>query len=331
MTTATAWSVIERPSALTTRQRLVRDVLRGLRADPPVLPARWFYDETGSRLFEQITMLDEYYPTRREEEILRARATDIVRMTGAGTLVELGAGTSAKTRVLLDAFTAGGRPLRFVPLDVSAETLAAAARGIAQAYPTVHVDAVVADFEDPLAPLPGSPGERLVAFLGGTIGNLDTADRADFLDQVRMALSPGDALLLGADLVKDEARLVAAYDDAAGVTAAFNRNVIDVIARELDAEGLRGDNFDHVARWNATSSRIEMWLRARRDVAARFRAIGFDWRLPGGGELRTEISVKFEPDQVSRELADAGFEVRHLWTDARGDFSVTLAVARPPA
>jgi len=325
VTTTTGWTVTERPSPLTTKQRLVRDVLRGLRQEPPVLPARWFYDEVGSRLFEQITALDEYYPTRREEEILRAHAADIVRESGARTLVELGSGTSAKTRVLLDAFTLGGRTLHFVPLDVSAETLESAARDIARSYAGVHVDAVVADFEDPLAPLPGNAGERLVAFLGGTIGNLDTDERAEFLTDVRAALAPGDCLLLGADLVKDADRLVRAYDDAAGVTAAFNRNVIDVIARDLDAPGLAGADFDHVARWNAADSRIEMWLRARRDIATRFRRIGFDWRLPAGGELRTEISVKFRPEQVRRELTAAGFEVRHLWTDTHGDFSLTLA------
>jgi L-histidine N-alpha-methyltransferase len=312
-------------AGLTPRERLIRDVRAGLAATPPWLPARWFYDEKGSLLFDDITSLPEYYPTRRETAILAARSGEIARLTDATTLVELGAGTSTKTRLLLDALTADGRRLLFVPLDVSPEILHESADRIAAAYPTVTVEARVADFEDPFAPFPGDDGRRLVAFLGGTIGNLNTEDRTDFYARLRAALAPGDHFLLGADLVKDVARLVAAYDDTAGVTAAFNRNVIDVLARELDAEELVADDFDHVARWNAERSQIEMWLRARRPVHARFRSIDMEWTLPASGELLTEISVKFELPALQAELATNGFAPVQSWTDPDGDFSVTLA------
>src|SRR3954451_7895401 len=286
------WTITERPSPLTPRERLERYVRAGLSSTPPWLPARWFYDEKGSLLFDDITALPEYYPTRRETEILAAHSDEIAALTGAPTLIELGAGMSTKTRLLLDAFTAGNRDVLFVPLDVSAEALTHAARTISAAYPTVRVEAVVADFEDPLAPLPGAPGERLIVFLGGTIGNLNAGDRAAFLQRLRVAMDVGDHFLLGADLVKDPARLVAAYDDSAGVTAAFNRNIIEVLRYELSAEGLSADDFEHVARWNAERSQIEMWLRARRDVRAYFPPLDLTWSLPAGGELLTEISVK---------------------------------------
>jgi len=312
------------------RERLEHDVRVGLTDDPPWLPARWFYDEKGSLLFDDITTLAEYYPTRRETEILTAHSGDIAECTAATTLVELGSGTSTKTRLLLDAFTAGGRPLLFVPLDVSAEVLAHAARTIAADYPTVTVEAHVADFSEDFGTLPGEPGSRLVAFLGGTIGNFNTADRADFFRRLHAAMGPGDHLLLGADLVKDPQRLVAAYDDSAGVTAAFNRNMIDVVARELRVDNLSADDFEHVARWNADKSQIEMWLRAVRDVEAYFPTLDLTWRLPAGGELLTEISVKFTVVDLQAELAAAGFATVQCWTDEAADFSLTLARVGPP-
>jgi L-histidine N-alpha-methyltransferase len=324
--TAEAWTIVERPAALTPHERLLRDVRGGLTQSPPWIPARWFYDEKGSLLFDDITTLPEYYPTRRETEILADHSADIAAMTRASTVVELGAGFSTKTRLLLDSFTADGRPLRFVPVDVSVEALTHAARAIAARYPSVQVDALVADFEDPFEPLPGVAGERLVVFLGGTIGNLNTATRGEFLDRLRAAMAPGDWFLLGADLVKDVARLVAAYDDSAGVTAAFNRNLIDVLRRELDVD-LSPDDFEHVARWNPERSQIEMWLRARRDIRAHFAALDYTWNLPAGGELLTEISVKFESQQLHDELTEHGLSPVVGWTDAAGDFSVTLARA----
>jgi L-histidine N-alpha-methyltransferase len=315
-------------AVVTPAERLARDVEIGLQQDPPWIPARWFYDEKGSLLFDDITTLEEYYPTRREEEILAAHAADIAALAEPSTLIELGSGTSAKTRLLLDALTAGGRRLLCVPLDVSAEILQEAAQRIAADYPTVTVEARVADFEDSLAPLPGTPGRRLVVFLGGTIGNLNDDARAAFLARLREAMSPGDHFLLGADLVKDPARLVAAYDDSAGVTAAFNRNLIDVLVRELRAEGLSADDFEHVARWNADRSQIEMWLRARRPIHAYFPSIDMSWQLPAGGELLTEISVKFELPRLRSELEAADLVPIQSWIDRAGDFSVTLARAR---
>jgi L-histidine N-alpha-methyltransferase len=319
------WRVVERPAALTPRQRLERDVREGLTATPPWLPARWFYDEKGSLLFDDITALPEYYPTRRETEILRAHSADIAATTRASTVVELGAGLSTKTRLLLDAFTAGGRHVLFTPLDVSVEALTHAARTIAAAYPTVDVEALVADFDDPLAPLPRRAGERIVLFLGGTIGNLNSESRTTFLQRLYDAMDDGDYFLLGADLVKDPQRLVAAYDDSAGVTAAFNRNLIDVLRYELRAEGLSAEDFDHVALWNAERSQIEMWLRARRDVNAYFPSLDLHWSLPAGEALLTEISVKFGLEQLHAELDRAGLHPVTAWTDERGDFSVTLA------
>lgn len=304
------------------------DVREGLWQSPPSLPARWFYDERGSRLFDEITRLPEYYPTRRETEILAEHSADVVKLTGATTMLELGSGTSTKTRLLLSAFTADGRELRFVPLDVSAEVLAESADAIAADYPTVTVEPVVADFNEPFAELPGTPGGRLVVFLGGTIGNFDDEQRDAFLTRVRSALAPGDHFLLGADLVKPPSRLMAAYDDSAGVTAEFNRNLIEVLRAELDAHGLYTDDFQHVARWNPTRHRVEMWLRARRDVAVHFAAIDRDWKLPAGAEMLTEISVKFRLPDLHAELHAHGLELAEYWTDDENDYSLTLAVAR---
>ena len=307
--------------------RIAADVRAGLWRTPPALPARWFYDERGSRLFDEITRLPEYYPTRRETEILQRRSADIVAVTGATTLLELGAGTSTKTRLLLGAFTAQGRALQFVPIDVSATVLAESAAVIAGDFPTVTVTPVVADFTEPFDGLPGVPGGRLVIFLGGTVGNFTGPERAAFLARIRAGLAPGDHFLLGADLIKPPSRLVAAYDDSAGVTAEFNRNLIEVLRSELDAEGLYVDDFQHVARWNPVEQRIEMWLRARRDVAVRFRALDLDWKLPAGLEVLTEISVKFRLPELQAELRGHDLEPVRTWTDQYQDYSLTLARA----
>jgi L-histidine N-alpha-methyltransferase len=310
-----------------THDRIAQDVLDGLWQNPPSLPARWFYDERGSRLFDEITRLPEYYPTRRETEILQQHSADIARLTGASTVIELGSGMSTKTRLLLDAFTRGGRELTFVPLDVSAEVLAESADVIAREYPSVTVTPVVADFAEPFGVLPGDPGARLVIFLGGTIGNFDEDERAAFLRRMRDALSPGDTFLLGADLIKPPSRLTAAYDDSAGVTAAFNRNLIEVLRSELDADGLYVDDFVHVARWNPQRNRVEMWLRAVRDVNVHFGTLDRDWKVPAGAEMLTEISVKFLLPELRAELASYGFDAVESWTDAAGDYSLSLLVA----
>jgi L-histidine N-alpha-methyltransferase len=319
------WQVTDRSSAVPVRDRFEADVRAGLAQHPPMLPPKWLYDEKGSLLFDQITQLEEYYPTRTEHALLTRIAPEIAELTGADTLIELGSGTSTKTRLLLDAFTAGGRELLFVPLDVSPEVLRAAAARIAADYPTVSVHAVVCDFDDDLRPLPGADGSRLVAFLGSTIGNYEPAERARFLARLADALAPGDALLLGADLVKDAGRLVAAYDDADGVTAAFNRNLLDVLNAAFDGD-LRPEEFDHVARWNADEERIEMWLRARVPIQAHLRALDLDWSLAAGDALLTETSAKFRVPGVQAELTAAVLTPVRTWCDDADDFSLTLAV-----
>ncbi|NBE53407.1 L-histidine N(alpha)-methyltransferase [Streptomyces boluensis] len=296
------------------------DVRAGLTGSPKTLPPKWFYDARGSALFEQITALAEYYPTRAEREILLDRAGEIAAATGAHTLIELGSGSSDKTRHLLDALT----ELRmYVPVDVSETALRQAGQALRAERPALDVHALIADFTAPLT-LPETPGPRLVAFLGGTLGNLLPAERATFLASVRALLSPGDALLLGTDLVKDERTLVAAYDDAAGVTAAFNKNVLEVINRELAAD-FDPDDFSHVARWDAEREWIEMRLRARTGVTVKIRELGLAVEFAVGEELRTEISAKFREDGVRAELAAAGLTQTHWWTDAAGRFALSLA------
>jgi L-histidine N-alpha-methyltransferase len=303
---------------------LEADVRAGLTGTPKHLPPKWFYDARGSELFDAITRLPEYYPTRTERSILLEHAGDVASRTRADTLVELGSGTSEKTRVLLDALAKEGALRRFVPFDVSEATLRTSAADIAREYAGIEVHAVVGDFERHLATLPGG-GRRVVAFLGSTIGNLEPAARAAFLSELVGTLAPGDALRLGTDLVKDPVRLVAAYDDARGVTAEFNRNVLRVVNRELDAD-LVPDAFAHVARWDPDAEWIEMRLRALGAQRARIGALGIDVRFDDGEELRTEISAKFRRRRVIDELGDAGLEVVAWWTDPAGDFALSLSV-----
>ncbi|AZG46308.1 L-histidine N(alpha)-methyltransferase [Gordonia insulae] len=313
--------------------RLAADAVAGLWADPPTLPTKWLYDERGSRLFDEITRLPEYYPTRRETAILRSRGAEIAAATDATMMVEFGSGTSTKTRLLLTAFAdraapgpqRAGRPFTYVPLDVSTEILESSAAVLAQDYPGIEVAPVVADFTSPDLALPPAAGPRVAVFLGGTIGNFDPAERADFLRRLAAALDPGDFFLLGADLIKDTGRLVAAYNDKAGVTADFNRNMIEVLRTGLDAQGLYVDDFDHIARWNPALHRIEMWLRARREIDVYFAAVDRHWRLAPGTEILTEISTKFDRDDLAAELAEAGLDVVQTWTDDAGDFSLTLS------
>jgi L-histidine N-alpha-methyltransferase len=307
------------------RAALLNDARTGLTASPKWLPPKWFYDKRGSELFEEITELPEYYPTRAEREALAERAADIAAITGAKTLVELGAGSSEKTRLLLDALHRQGTLARFVPLDVSESVLRAAARATDADYPDLEVHAIVADFTTHLDQIPASDG-RLVAFLGGTIGNLMPAERARFLACLRDTLHPGEWLLLGTDLVKDVDTLVAAYDDSAGVTAEFNRNVLLVLNRELGAD-FDPEAFAHVALWDADREWIEMRLRAERDMVVRVAALDLDVAFAAGEELHTEISAKFRREVVSAELMTAGFRAMHWWTDPAGRFALSLARA----
>ncbi|BBY81537.1 L-histidine N(alpha)-methyltransferase [Mycolicibacterium pulveris] len=302
---------------------LRRDVLDGLTQTPKALPPKLFYDSIGSELFDQITRLPEYYPTRTEAQILRARSAEIAEASGADTLVELGSGTSEKTRMLLDALRDGGTLRRFVPFDVDAGVLNAAGAAIQKEYPGVEVDAVCGDFEEHLGEIP-RVGRRLIAFLGSTIGNLTPQPRARFLTTLAQTMRPGDSLLLGTDLVKDTERLVRAYDDSAGVTARFNRNVLAVINRELDAD-FDLQAFDHVARFNAEEERIEMWLRARGAQRVYVRELDLTVDFTDDEEMLTEVSCKFRPDGIAAELAAAGLRRTHWWTDPAGDFGLSLS------
>lgn len=306
------------------RTALAADVRAGLTSTPKTLPPKWLYDEAGSDLFEQITRLEEYYPTRREREILGAHAADIAAAARARTLVELGSGSSEKTRLLLDALAEAGTLERYVPVDVSDSALIAAAEALTEEYPDLDVHGVVADFEAHLELLPADP-DRLVVFLGGTIGNFEPAPRAEFLRAVATTLRPGDAFLLGTDLVKDAGRLVRAYDDAAGVTAAFDLNVLYVVNRELGGD-FDPEAFEHVAVWDADEQWIEMRLRSLREQTVHVKALDLEVSFAAGEEMRTEVSAKFTRERVERELAAAGLRHTGWWTDAAGDFALSLAV-----
>jgi L-histidine N-alpha-methyltransferase len=299
------------------------DVRRGLTASPKDIPPKWFYDDRGSALFDAITRLPEYYPTRCERAILRANAPEIVDIAGADTLVELGSGTSEKTRVLLDAMRAAGTLRRFVPFDVSKQTLHNAAAAIEKEYPGIDVQPVVGDFTLDLHTIPRS-GRRLFAFLGGTIGNLLPEARATFLRDVAAMLGPDDTFLLGTDLVKNVARLVAAYDDAEGVTAEFNKNVLRVMNRELDAS-FEPETFEHVARWDDEREWIEMRLRSTRAQTVELRALELAIDFDAGEEMRTEVSAKFRHAGVEQELTAAGFALDQWWTDGAGRFGLSLS------
>lgn len=306
------------------RQALEADVQAGLTASPKALPPKWFYDARGSVLFDEITRLPDYYPTRCEREVLAERAAEIAELTAADTLVELGSGTSEKTRLLLDALRDAGTLRRFVPFDVDESVLTMASKQVVEEYPGVEVHAVVGDFERHLSELP-SGGRRLIAFLGGTIGNLRPDERADLLRALAASMAPGDSLLLGTDIVKDPVRLIAAYDDPTGVTADFNRNVLRVLNRELDGDA-DVEAFRHIALWDAENEWIEMRLQAESVQTVRLLALDLTVEFAEGEQLHTEISSKFRPEGVRREVAAAGLELQRWWTDGAGDYGVSLSV-----
>ncbi len=299
------------------------DALAGLTATPKTLAPTWLYDDTGSALYDAITRLPEYYPARTERSILDRWAPDMVAVTRPDTLVELGSGTSDKTRSLLDAMATTGVLRRYVPFDIAYATLRDAATRIATDY-GIEVCGVVGDFSRQLNAVP-TEGVRLFAFLGGTVGNFEPAARSSLLTQIAAAMVPGDALLLGTDLVKDHGRLVRAYDDAAGVTASFNKNVLSVLNHELGAT-FDLDDFDHVAMFDTRHEWIEMRLRSRRRHWVDVPGLGLTLQFEAGEELRTEISAKFRLERIGSELAAAGLRLADMWTDPAGDFALTLAV-----
>ena len=301
------------------------DVISGLTAETKTLPPKWFYDARGSELFELITELPEYYPTRSERQILADRAPEIARHTRATALLELGSGYSTKTRLLLDALTASGSLSSYVPMDVSPSALSSAAARISADYPGLRVHNIVGDLTRHLKHLP-TGGNRLIAFLGGTIGNLIPAERKSFFEDVRSVLEPGEHLLLGTDLVKSPQIVVPAYDDAQGVTAEFNKNVLRVLNTSLGAD-FDLDGFAHVALWDPDQEWIEMRLRARWPMRVTVRALELVVDFAAGDEVRTEVSAKFRREGVERELAEAGFALDHWWTDRDGLFAVSLARA----
>ena len=305
------------------RRGLADDVRRGLAKSPKDLPPKWFYDAAGSELFDRITRLPEYYPTETERAILRAHAADIAAAAGADTLVELGSGSSDKTRVLLDALVGQPRFSRYVPFDVSESALVNACNDIATRYPQLDIHGVVGDFDRHLDAIP-SGGRRLIAFLGGTIGNYPPEARSQFLAKLAAQMAPGDSLLLGTDLVKDEGRLVRAYDDSQGVTAAFNKNVLSVINRELRAD-FDASAFAHVAVWDRDNEWIEMRLRSREAQVVHVRALEMSVAFGRGEEMRTEISAKFRRERVAAELADVGLALAHWYTDPAADFALSLS------
>ena len=306
-----------------TRVQMQADAVRGLQGSRKSIPPVWFYDERGSRLFEEITQLPEYYPTRAERALLETHAPAIAGLAKADTLVELGAGACDKTRVLLAALQETGTLTRYVPFDVSDEFLRSAADALSEEFDGLDLHLVIGDFHQHLAEIPDE-GRRMVAFLGGTIGNLDPVQRARFLFDLNCTMSSDDSLLLGTDLVKERARLVAAYDDAAGVTAEFNRNVLRVLNQQLGGD-FDPDRFRHVAIWNEDEQWIEMRLRAEDAVEVLLADVGITINFDEGEELLTEISAKFTPSGVEAELVQAGFVVEEMWGAADGEFLLTLA------
>jgi len=302
-----------------------RDVCAGLLAKPKELAPKYFYDDRGSQLFEQITELPEYYPTRAERAILVERADEIVAAAGAPrTLVELGSGSAAKTRHLLDAMRDAGCLHTYVPVDISEEITHETAESLVGEYPGLAVRGLVCDFEHHLERIPDGDGGRLVAFLGGTIGNLYPGDRRDFLARLAALMAPEDRLLLGTDLVKSRDRLEAAYDDASGVTSEFNKNVLRVLNRELDAD-FDLDAFEHVARYDADETRMDIRLRSLVDQAVRLEGLDMTIEFGAGEEMRTEISTKFTRERLEAVYAEAGLATSGWFTDPAGDYALSLA------
>jgi L-histidine Nalpha-methyltransferase len=305
--------------------RMAREVRLGLTATPKELAPKYFYDERGSQLFERITELPEYYPTRAERTILSERSAEIVAAAGEpGSLVELGSGSAAKTRHLLSAMRDAGCLSTYVPVDISPEITHATARALVAEYPGLAVHGLVCDFEHDLERIPAGDDGRMIAFLGGTIGNLYPDARRDFLARLGALLEPEDRILLGTDLVKDHDRLHAAYNDSAGVTAEFNKNVLRVLNRELGGD-FEPDGFEHVARYDPEAARMDIRLRSRVGQTVRLDGLDLDVRFAPGEEMRTEISAKFTRERLEQVYAEAGLRLAGWFADPDGDYALTLA------
>jgi L-histidine Nalpha-methyltransferase len=307
-------------------ESIADDVRDGLTRDFKELSPKYFYDERGSELFDRITELPEYYPTRCERMILNRRAPEIVAITGARELVELGSGSASKTRALLYAMAGAGTLERYVPVDCSPSVVERCCTELAELYPGLAVHGVIGDFERHLEHIPDGE-DRIVAFLGGTIGNFFPHQRASFLAELRTLVGDSGWLLLGTDLLKDIDVLEAAYNDTEGVTAEFNRNILRVINDELDAD-FDPDAFEHVAVFEPGQSWIEMRLRAIAEQRVRVAGVGLDVTFAAGEEMRTEISTKFTLDALGRELGAADLQIEAFFTDPSGLFGLTLASPR---
>jgi L-histidine N-alpha-methyltransferase len=310
----------------TEERSLADDVLDGLTRPFKELPPKHFYDARGAELFDRICELPEYYPTRAERAILEQHASELSALTGAAELVELGSGTAAKTRVLLDALHAAGTLERYIPVDVTESMVRECAAELTGEYPGLRVHGVIGDFERHLDQVPSAIGPRIVAFLGGTIGNFPPASRRRVLREIARLLGPEDYLLMGTDLVKDPEVLEAAYDDAQGVTAEFNRNVLRVLNRELGAD-FEPEDFEHVALFDREHEWIEMRLRARREHTTLVRDLDLAVHFDAGEEMRTEISAKFTPERLEGDLSAGGMELIRWFTDPEELFALTLSRA----
>ena len=304
---------------------MAEDVREGLSCPFKELPPKYFYDERGSQLFERITELPEYYPTRAERAILEAHSDEIVEAAGAGILIELGSGSAAKTRTLLDAMDDADLLDTYVPVDISEEITRETATRLVEEYPGLRVHGIVCDYETHLERVPREEG-ALVAFLGGTIGNFRPAPRRSFLARIATLMYPGDRFLLGTDLVKDRAPLEAAYDDSAGVTAEFNKNVLSVLNRELGAN-FDLDSFEHVAFWDPDNEWVDIRLRSLAEQFIDVTALDMRVHFARMEEMRTEISTKFTRARLEESYADAGLELTDWWTDPDGLYALSLARA----
>jgi L-histidine N-alpha-methyltransferase len=304
---------------------MAREVRLGLTAKPKELAPKYFYDERGSQLFERITELPEYYPTRAERAILATRSSEIIAAAGEpNTLVELGSGSAAKTRHLLSAMRDAGCLGTYVPVDISEEITHETAASLVEEYPGLAVRGLVCDFERDLELIPNGGGGRLIAFLGGTIGNLYPDARRDFLSRLAALMGPDDRILLGTDLVKEPERLESAYDDSQGVTAEFNRNVLVVLNRELGAE-FDPSRFEHVARYDSNAERMDIRLRSLVDQTVRIDALDLTVRFAAGEEMRTEVSAKFTRERLEGVYRESGLTLAGWFTDSAGDYALSLA------